>query len=112
MFLFRYVSISDKLLNFVLMGRKIFRIDEIVKTMPDMTFKLLAERLKKQPLTITRWNSGETMPDAESIYMMAEILGVDLRELFITTKPDRIALTVDERTEIKLLLEQLNHMLE
>ncbi|MEG2759351.1 MAG: helix-turn-helix transcriptional regulator [Rikenellaceae bacterium] len=48
--------------------------------------KWLGEQLGKDPATISRWCNNHAQPSVETFIRMAEILEVDLRELFNKTK--------------------------
>jgi len=47
------------------------------------TNKWLAEQLGKDPVTISKWCTNTTQPDLHTIYRIAEILGVGMRELIV-----------------------------
>lgn len=44
--------------------------------------KWLGEQLGKDPATISRWCNNHAQPSVETFTRIAEILGVDIRELF------------------------------
>jgi len=48
--------------------------------------KWLAEAIGKNEATISRWCSNVVQPSVETFVRMAEVLNVDVRELFISTK--------------------------
>lgn len=48
--------------------------------------KWLGEQLGKDPATISRWCNNHAQPSVETFTRMAELLEVDLRELFNKTK--------------------------
>lgn len=48
--------------------------------------KWLAEQLGKNPATISRWCSNHAQPSVETFVRIAEILEVDIRELFNKSK--------------------------
>ncbi|MEG1738746.1 MAG: helix-turn-helix transcriptional regulator [Odoribacter sp.] len=48
--------------------------------------KWLGEQLGKDPATISRWCNNHAQPSVETFIRMAEILEVDLRELFNSTR--------------------------
>jgi transcriptional regulator with XRE-family HTH domain len=50
------------------------------------TGKWLAEALGKNEATISRWCSNVMQPSIETFVQMAELLNVDVRELFNSTK--------------------------
>lgn len=50
------------------------------------TGKWLAEHLGKDPATISRWCSNSIQPSVETFSKVAELLNVDVRELFNKSK--------------------------
>lgn len=48
--------------------------------------KWLGEQLGKDPATISRWCNNHAQPSVETFTRIAEILCVDMRELFNKTK--------------------------
>jgi transcriptional regulator with XRE-family HTH domain len=46
----------------------------------------LAEKLGKNKTTISKWCTNEMQPTMESLFQIAEVLNVDVRELLISTK--------------------------
>ena len=48
--------------------------------------KWLAERLKKNPSTISQWCTNERHPSLETLYEVSILLDVDIRELLVSTK--------------------------
>lgn len=51
------------------------------------TNKWLAEKLGKDPVTISKWCTNTTQPDLQTLYKIAGLLNVDIRELLVSTKP-------------------------
>ena len=51
------------------------------------TNKWLAEKLKKNETTVSRWCTNETQPSLETLILIAGILDIDVKELLCTTKP-------------------------
>jgi len=45
------------------------------------TKKWLAERLGKSGNTISRWTTNKSQPSVEQLYDIADILGVDVKDL-------------------------------
>lgn len=43
--------------------------------------KWLAEELKVSPITVSRWTQNTSQPDLETINKIANVLGVDPREI-------------------------------
>jgi len=50
------------------------------------TNKWLAEKLHKNETTISRWCTNETQPSMDTFVAIANLLGVDVRELINSTK--------------------------
>ena len=50
------------------------------------TNKWLAEKLNKNETTISRWCTNETQPSMDTFVAIANLLGVDVRELINSTK--------------------------
>ena len=46
----------------------------------------LAERLNKNAATISRWCTNDNQPSVETLYQIALLLDVDIRELLNKTK--------------------------
>jgi putative transcriptional regulator len=46
----------------------------------------LAEQLKKNKTTVSKWCTNEMQPTMESLFQIAEVLDVDVRELLVSTK--------------------------
>ena len=50
------------------------------------TNKWLAENLSKNEATVSRWCTNENQPSIETLYQIALVLDVDIRELLNKTK--------------------------
>ena len=50
------------------------------------TNKWLAEMLKKNEATVSRWCTNENQPSIETLYQIAQVLDVGIRELLNRTK--------------------------
>ena len=50
------------------------------------TNKWLAETLSKNEATVSRWCTNENQPSIETLYQIALVLDVDIRELLNRTK--------------------------
>lgn len=46
----------------------------------------LAEKLKKNKTTISKWCTNDQQPTLETLYDIADVLGVDVRELLTSNK--------------------------
>ena len=53
------------------------------------TNKWLADQLSKDPVTISKWCTNTTQPHLQTLSMIAEVLGVNIRELLVDLKPQR-----------------------
>ena len=52
----------------------------------DKTAKWLAEKLKKDKSTVSRWCTNDMQPTIETFYQIAKLLDVDVRDLFVPNK--------------------------
>jgi len=50
------------------------------------TNKWLAEQLKKNETTISRWCTNEIQPSMENLVAIAELLAIDVKDLIYSTK--------------------------
>ena len=50
------------------------------------TNKWLAVKLGKNETTISRWCTNEVQPSMDNLVSIASLLGVDVRELIVSTK--------------------------
>ncbi len=46
----------------------------------------LAERMGKSPTTISRWCTNDNQPSVETLFQIAQLLDVDIRDLLNKTK--------------------------
>lgn len=46
----------------------------------------LAERIGKNPTTVSRWCTNDNQPSLETLFQIAQLLDVDIRELLNKTK--------------------------
>ena len=46
----------------------------------------LAERIGKRPTTVSRWCTNDNQPSVETLFQIAQLLDVDIRELLNKTK--------------------------
>ena len=53
------------------------------------TNKWLADLLGKDPVTISKWCTNTTQPDLQTLSKIAEILGVNIRELLVDMVPSK-----------------------
>lgn len=68
------------------MAKKAINRLKVVLVEQGRTNKWLAEKLNKNTATVSRWCTNEMQPSLETLVEVAEILGVDVRELIIPTK--------------------------
>ena len=54
------------------------------------TNKWLAEQLKKDPATISKWCTNSAQPGLETLYQIAACLEVDVKDLLVSTKEENI----------------------
>jgi putative transcriptional regulator len=52
----------------------------------EMTNKELAEQLRVTPETVSRWCTNDNQPPVETLYQIAKVVDVDIRELLVRTK--------------------------
>lgn len=64
-------------------NRKYNRI-KIVLAYRDKTIKWLAKQLDMNPNTVSRWSRNQVQPSVEIFYKIAEILKVEVHDLFNT----------------------------
>ena len=53
------------------------------------TNKWLADQLGKDPVTISKWCTNTTQPDLQTLSKIAEVLGVNIRELLVDFPPQK-----------------------
>jgi transcriptional regulator with XRE-family HTH domain len=58
----------------------------VVLAEKNITNKWLAEKMKKNPTTISRWCSNEMQPSLETLIEIASQLDVDVKALLNSTK--------------------------
>lgn len=51
------------------------------------TAKWLADSLGKDPATVSKWCTNSNQPTVETFVKVANLLEVDIRELFVSTRP-------------------------
>lgn len=45
----------------------------------------LAEQVGRDPVTVSKWCTNTSQPDLQTLYKIAEVLEVDIRELLVST---------------------------
>jgi len=68
------------------MARKAINRLKVVLAEQGRTNKWLAEKLGKNTATVSRWCTNEMQPSLETLTEIAEVLGVDVRELLNSSK--------------------------
>jgi putative transcriptional regulator len=51
-----------------------------------LTNKWLAEKMQKNPTTISRWCNNDMQPSLETLLDIANVLGVDIKDLLWSSK--------------------------
>ena len=69
-----------------LMERKALNRIKAVLAEKGRTSNWLAERLKKNRTTISKWCTNQIQPPVETLYEVSEVLEVDVRELLVGRK--------------------------
>jgi Helix-turn-helix. len=59
---------------------------KIVLVEQNRTGKWLAEMLKKNEATVSRWCTNESQPSLETLVRIANVLNVDVKDLLVSTK--------------------------
>ncbi len=78
----------SKLIEFMQMKKNLNRIKAVLAD-AGQTNKWLADQLGKDPVTISKWCTNTTQPDLQTLSMIAEVLGVNIRELLVDIKPSK-----------------------
>lgn len=66
--------------------KKSFNRIRVVLAEQDRTNKWLAEKIGKNRTTVSRWCTNDMQPSIETLFQIAEVLGVDARELLVSSK--------------------------
>jgi len=83
---YHFISLSLHKISIIpCMGIAINRI-KVVLAEKNKTNKWLAETLGKNEATVSRWCTNENQPSIETLYQIAKMLDIDIRELFNRTK--------------------------
>lgn len=62
---------------------------KIVLVEQKRTVKWLAEQIGKDPATVSKWCTNSSQPGLETLMQIARILNINVRELLVSTKPNR-----------------------
>jgi len=66
--------------------KKIYNRIKAVLAEKGKTNNFLADQLKMNRTTVSRWCTNDMQPTMESLFRIAEVLDVNVRELLISTK--------------------------
>lgn len=69
--------------------RQINRL-KVVLVEQGKTGKWLAEILGKNEATVSRWCTNEYQPSLDTLTVIARVLNVDIKDLLISTKTDKL----------------------
>lgn len=64
------------------------------------TAKWLADELRKDPATVSKWCTNSSQPSLETLVQVAEALDVDVRSLIVQTKKSRIEIEAEKLLNI------------
>ena len=65
------------------MSKQKYNRIKIVLAEQEKSAKWLSEQLDKDKSTVSRWCTNDMQPSIETFYKIAEILEIDVRELFV-----------------------------
>ena len=82
------------------MAKKDINRIKIVLVENKRTAKWLADRLGKDPATVSKWCTNSSQPSLETLVQMAETLDVDVRSLIVQTKKSRIEIEAEKLLNI------------
>lgn len=68
------------------MSKQRYNRIKIVLAEKEKSAKWLADQLDKDKSTISRWCTNDMQPTIETFYKIAEILDIEVRELFVASK--------------------------
>lgn len=69
----------------IYMSKKVINRLKVVLVEQGKTSKWLAESLKKNETTVSRWCTNEVQPSVETMAQIAELLKIDIKELLNST---------------------------
>lgn len=72
------------------MAKKDINRIKIVLVENKRTAKWLADKLGKDPATVSKWCTNSSQPGLKTLVQVAEALDVDVRSLLVQTKRSRI----------------------
>lgn len=68
------------------MSKQKYNRIKIVLAEQEKSAKWLAEQLDRDKSTVSRWCTNDMQPTIETFYKVAEVLDIDVRELFVASK--------------------------
>jgi len=68
------------------MSKQRYNRIKIVLAEKEQSSKWLADQLGKDKSTVSRWCTNDMQPSIETFYEIAEVLDIEVRELFVPTK--------------------------
>lgn len=82
------------------MAKKDINRIKIVLVENKRTAKWLADKLGKDPATVSKWCTNSSQPSLETHVQVAEALDVDVRSLIVQTKKSRIEIEAEKLLNI------------
>jgi len=79
-----YICVKRKLVG--LMSKSKYNRIKIVLAENEQSAKWLAGQLDKDKSTVSRWCTNDMQPTIETFYKIAEVLDIEVRELFVASK--------------------------
>ena len=61
---------------------------KVILAEKDMTSMDIVKGLSVNKTTVSRWINNKAQPSVETFYKIAELLDVDVKDLFVSTKTD------------------------
>ena len=68
------------------MAEKVYNRIKAVLAEKDKTNLWLAEEIDRNKTTVSKWCTNDVQPTIETLFKIAEVLDVDVRELLVSTK--------------------------
>lgn len=62
---------------------------KVILVQQKRTAKWLSEELGKDPATVSKWCQNKVQPSVETFAKIAELLDVDIRDLFVPTNQNK-----------------------
>ena len=64
------------------------------------TSKWLSEQLGVTPSTVSKWCTNSSQPDISNLLKMADLLGVDIKELLVSEYKKNYLMSQDDKIEL------------